>query len=131
MVFRTSGKKAKNPILIKNSTIVPCKCDNFVPIVVLGVSIEVHLTRSAEYSADYTKILTLDDQETTTASRNRYQDLTEWLEEFTEMLVEPGSTCSGSDSKDPPAPPGPEPLSIKDTKGEAQIVHTLSQRPKL
>ena len=66
---------------------VPCKCDNFVPIVVPGLSSEADLTSSAEDSAETTKESTLDDQETTKASRHRLQDLPEWLQEFTENLV--------------------------------------------
>ena len=41
------------------------------------------------------------------------QDLPERLQEFTENLVEPRSTSSGRDSKDPPEPPRPEPLHQK------------------
>ena len=94
--------RSLTPKLINNDKIAPCKSDNFVPIVVPCLSTEAHLTSSPQDSAESTKELTPDEQETTQASRNRLQDLPEWLEEFTEILVEPRSTSSGSDSRDPP-----------------------------
>ena len=45
-------------------------------------------------SAESIKELTPHEQETTLASRDRLEDLPEWLEEFTEHLVEPRSTSS-------------------------------------
>ena len=61
-------KEGKNPNLINNGNIVPCKCDKFVLIVVLDVSSEAHPSSSAEKSAETTKELTPDDRETTRAS---------------------------------------------------------------
>ena len=86
--------KGQTPNLIQNGNSVPCECDNFVPIVVPGRSSEAHLTNSAEDPAESTKELIPDEQEMTLASRNRLQDLPEWLSEFTDYLVEPRSTSS-------------------------------------
>ena len=108
-----SGKKGQNPKLFKNKKNVLCKCDNFVPIVVPGLSSEAHRTSSAEDSAENTKESTLDHPETTKASRHRLQDLPEWLQEFTDNLLLPRSIPFGRDSKDPPEPPRLETLPSK------------------
>ena len=55
----------------------PGNCDNFVPVVASRVSSEAHLASSEEDSAEDTKELTSDEQETTQASRDRLQDLPE------------------------------------------------------
>ena len=86
-----------------------------------------HLTRSAEDSPENTKKLTLDEEETTKASRGRLQDFPEWLQEFKKILVEPRSASSGCDSKDPPEPHRPESLPFNAPKGST-LVHPLSQK---
>ena len=64
-------KEHQNPHLIKkNGKRAPCTCDNFVPIVVPGLSSEAHLTSSAEDPAETTKELTPKDRETTKTSRS-------------------------------------------------------------
>ena len=107
----------------------PCKCDNFVPIVVPGHSSEAHLTRLAEDSAETTKELTPDEQETTKASRDRLQNLPEWsiygksggtkIPIFWEWQQRSSGTTSSG------------PSTSESTKAEAQFVWTLSRRPKL
>ena len=58
------GWKGQPPNLIEHCKITPCKCDNFIIIIVVpGRSSEVHLTSSAEDSAENTKDLTPEEQE--------------------------------------------------------------------
>ena len=71
--IHTSGKKVKDQILSIMTNLYFAKCDNFVPIVVLGRSSGAHLTSSAEKSAVSNKELAPDEQETTQASRDRSQ----------------------------------------------------------
>ena len=52
------------PHLVDHCKIAPCKCDNFVPIVVPVRSSEAHLTNSPEDSFENTQELTPDEQET-------------------------------------------------------------------
>ena len=87
-----------------------------MPIFVPGRPSEAHLANSAEDPAERTKELILDEQETTLASRIWLQDLPEWVSEFTDNLVEPRSTSSRSDGRDPPEPPRPDPLPAKAPK---------------
>ena len=75
--IHTSGKKVKDQTLSLMTNLYFAKCDNFVPIVVLGRSSGAHLTSSAEKSAVSNKELAPDEQETTQASRDRSQDLPE------------------------------------------------------
>ena len=75
------------------------------------------------------KELTPDEQETTLASRNRLQDLPEWLEEFTENLVESKSTSSGSDSRDPQEPPRSGPLPAQAPKGKHNLFTHVPKDP--
>ena len=73
-------EESQTPNLTQNGKIVLSKCDNVVPIVVLGLSSKAHFTNSVEDSAENTKELTPDDQEMTRASRSRLQDLLEcWM----------------------------------------------------
>ena len=126
----SSKWKGQTPNLTQNGNIEPCKCDNFVPIVVPGRSSEAHLTNSADDPAERTKELILDEQETTLASRNWLQDLPEWVSEFTDNLVEPRSTSSGSDTRDPPEPPRPDPLPAKAPKRKYNLFTHVPKDPK-
>ena len=65
-------KESHTPNLRNNGKSISCKCDNFVPIVVLGQSSEAHLASSAEDSAASTKEMTPDEYEMTQASRDRW-----------------------------------------------------------
>ena len=103
-------KEGQTPNPFKNDKIDLCKCHNFVPILVPVLSSKAHLTNSEEDSLKSTKELIPDEQETATSSRDRLQDLPERSQEFTETLVEPRSTSSGCDNKDPPGPSRPESL---------------------
>ena len=114
-------KESQTPIFSKKGKFTPCKCDNFVPIVIPGLSKKIHLTSSEEESAESIKELTPDEQETTLASRSRLQDLPEWVKEFKENLVEPKPTSSDSDSRDPPEPPRPDPLPSAKPNGKHNL----------
>ena len=85
-------KGGQRPNLIKNGKIVPSKCDNFVLVDVLVLSSDATVSGSADHSAKNTAKFTPGDQETKRASIDRLQHLPEWLEKFTENLVEPRST---------------------------------------
>ena len=125
MGIHVSGEKVQHQILsIIAHWYLAYLCDNFEPFVVLGLSNEANLTRSAEYSAENTMEVTPDDQGTTRPSRNRLRDLPEWVQDSMETLVGPRSTSSGSDCKDPPEP------FHQSTKSEAQTTHAFSQRSK-
>ena len=87
MEYSHEWKESQTPHLSNNGKIVFCKCDKFVLIVVPGRSSEAHLTSSAEDSAESTKELTTNEQETTQASRDRLQDLTEqWWNQDQHLL---------------------------------------------
>ena len=124
-------KEGHTPNLMKNGKSVSCKCDNFVPIVVLDRSSEAHLASSAEDSAESTKEMTPDEQEMTQASRGRLQDLPEWFQGCSGNLVRPRSTSSGNDSRDPPGNISSTPSTSQSTHRKAQSVHTLSQGSRL
>ena len=49
-----SGKKAKHQILVDKATITPYKCDNFVAIVVPGLSSDTNISGSAGDAAENT-----------------------------------------------------------------------------
>ena len=120
MGLHTSGKKVKHQILLRMAKIVPCKCDNFVPIVVPCRSSEAHLASSAEDPAESTEELTPDEQEMTQASRNRLQDFPKWLQEF--------SSVSGI--RDPPEPPRPNPVPAKAPEGKHQLFFAFSNESR-
>ena len=95
-----------------------CKCDNFVPIVVLGLSSDTDISVSAGDSAGNTRESAPSDRDVTLASSDRLQHLAEWLEEITEHLVDTRSTTSSSPSS-------------SNIKRETQRIYTLSQGSKL
>ena len=99
------------------------------PPVVLGRSREAHITSSAEDSAAYTKELTPDEEDTTKALRDRLQDLPRWSEELTEKLVEPRSTSSGTDRKDPQEPLRPAILPAKAPKVKQRLFMHFPKDP--
>ena len=122
-------KDSQTPFFQKRGKFTPCKCDNFVPIVIPGLSKKIHLTSSEEESAESIKELTPDEQETTLASRSRLQDLPEWVKEFKENLVEPKPTSSDSDSRDPPEPPRPDPLPSAKPNGKHNLFTHFPKDP--
>ena len=83
-----------------------------------GLLSDTDISGSADDSVENTEELPPDGQDTLRASRSRFQDLPEWLEELTEHVVEPRSTSSGSDSKDPPESPRPDRLPSDKPKGK-------------
>ena len=50
-----SGKKAKHQILVNKATIIPYKCDNFVAIVVPGLSSDTNISGLAGDAAENTQ----------------------------------------------------------------------------
>ena len=101
-----------------------CDCDNFVSTVIPGRSEEVHPPTSAEKSAERNKELS---HETIRTSRDRLQNFPQWLQEFTDNLLEPRSISSGSESREQPESPRPDPLAAKAPK-EQHSVFTHFQR---
>ena len=60
--------------------------------------------------------------------RDRLQDLPEWLEEVTENLVEPRSTSSGCDSRDPQEPPRADTLPARAPMGKHSLFTHFRKR---
>ena len=85
-----------------------CNCDNFVPVVVPGLSSDTNISGSACDSAANTQMLAPSDRDARPASRNRLQDLPEWYKEFTDNLVDTRSTFTGSDRTCRPDPTNQE-----------------------
>ena len=108
-----------------------CKCDDCVPITVLGRSRKTHLTSSAEDSAERTKELTPDERETTQASRIRSQDLPEWLQAFKEYYGGNKNHILWKWQQRSSRPTVSGASHIESTKGEAQVVYAFSPRPKI
>ena len=132
MGLLTSGMKGGHRICLRMLRLHLARSVDFVPIVVPGRSRTTHLTSSTENSAESIKELAPDKRETTLASRNRLQDLPECLKKFTDSLVEPKSTSSGSDSRDPQVPPHSDPPSTRQSiEGKAHDVSACSQRCNL
>ena len=129
MAIHTSGKNVKTPNLIKNGKIAPCECDNLVPIAVTGSSSDTDIYGSASDSAEHTKESAPSDRDAPQASSDRLQDLPEWLEKLTEVLVDTKSTSSGSDRKDPPEPPRPERQHPNRSKGKHNLFTHFPKDP--
>ena len=91
-------------VLIKHNKNISCKSDNFVPCVVFGVLL---LGGRGQSSAS--------DRVQTDESINRQHDVLEWLQPFTEGMMEDDTKPSGSDKRchaeprfsTPPLPPRP------------------------
>ena len=75
----TSGKKVKHRILSRMARLYFASAMTSFPSSFPGRSCAPHLTISAEDSAERTKELTFDEQETTHASRDRLQVLPGWF----------------------------------------------------
>ena len=94
-----------------------------MPIVVPKKSSGVHRTSSAVESAERLEDSIPEEQKTVRACRNALQDLSEWLVECVENVLEPASTSSGSDQRDPPVPPRPGSSTSQSIEGETRFVH--------
>ena len=97
--------KVKHQIFSDVTNVTPCKSDSYVLVVVANPSSAANILGSAGDSAETTRRSTLRHRDGQSLSSNQVQDSPEWVEEFTENLMDTQSTSSGSDRADPPEPP--------------------------
>ena len=79
LYIHMSGQKVKHQVLLRIAHIVPCRCDNFVAVVVPALSSDTHISGSPGHSAENTAEIAPSDRDATQASRSRLTDLPEWL----------------------------------------------------